>query len=291
MATAIERRWPPLGDVIEVEGAAVHYLRMGSGPVMILIHGASGNVRDWSFDLMPRLAEHFDVIAFDRPGHGHSARIPQGWEPARQAAQLRAAAQRLGVERALVVGHSFGGAVALSWALDAPETVRGLGLLCAPSHTWPGTARALYDLFLTPAIGPVASWVYGRLARALPERQERAVRCIFSPNPMPEGYPTYLGVPLSLRSATVRANAEDIARLKPFLIAQTPRYGTLPMPVLQLHGTHDTIVPLSLHSERLKAALPQSRLIRLEGVGHMPHHARPYEVMAALHDLAQDAAA
>ncbi|MEL6582779.1 MAG: alpha/beta hydrolase [Pseudomonadota bacterium] len=280
-----ETRWPPVGQFVSVDGARVHYVRAGSGPPLVLIHGASGNVRDWTFALLARLVERFDVIAFDRPGHGYSERIKGAHSPHVQAAHLRKAAAALGVARAVVVGHSYGGTIALTWACDAPETVDALGLICAPSHEWEGSAGRLYDLGDHPVIGPAFSYIYPRLATE--GLVEDALTRIFAPNPVPEGYAEHIGPGLAVRYATVRANSADIARLKPYLIAQTPRYPNLPMPVLQIHGTDDTIVPLHIHSERLKAALPGSELLVWEGVGHMPHHARPDEALAALTSLAQ----
>ncbi len=84
---------------------------------MILIHGASGNTRDFTFDLAKRLDDRYRVIAFDRPGLGWSDSAGDaGVSPLVQADILRAAADQLGVRNPIVVGHSYGGAVAMAWA-------------------------------------------------------------------------------------------------------------------------------------------------------------------------------
>ena len=102
---------------------------IGSGPDLVLIHGAGGNLREFTFDLAGQLTDRYRVIAFDRPGHGWTDRLPgygglgstKGESPMEQAALLQKAAAKLGVQRPIVVGHSYGGAVALAWGLSQPE--------------------------------------------------------------------------------------------------------------------------------------------------------------------------
>ena len=109
--------YPPTGPLVPVAGTRVHAHVEGDAdaPAVILIHGASGNSRDFSFDLTGRLADRYRVIAFDRPGLGHTPALHgRGESPFEQAALLDAAAEALGVERAVVVGHSFGGSVAMA---------------------------------------------------------------------------------------------------------------------------------------------------------------------------------
>ena len=127
------------GTRVEVDGVAINLSRSGRGPAVCLIHGASGNLNDMTFRLAPALANRFEVIAVDRPGHGLSG-LPEGGGVSiqRQAALLRGALARIGIERAMLVGHSYGGSVALAWAVDAPETVSGLVLLATPSQVWEG---------------------------------------------------------------------------------------------------------------------------------------------------------
>ncbi len=270
----------PTGAFLTVDGARVHYRRAGSGPPLVLIHGANGSLRDWSFRLFDRLASAWDVVAFDRPGHGFSERIRGAHSIHVQAAHLRKAAEALGITQAVLCGHSFGGSVALAWADDAPDSVTALCLLAAPSHEWESTAGRLYALADAPVLGPVASAVLPRLAG--PKLVENALARVFAPDPMPEGYPDALSPGLALRYRTVRANAADINRLKPQLVAMTPRYPALDMPVEILHGTDDLVVPLHIHSERLIGALPRARLSRLVDTGHMPHHTRSDEMFAAI---------
>ena len=152
----------------------IHYLRTGSGPPVVLLHGASGNLRDWTLGALAAIAERHDVIAFDRPGLGFTGR-PVAARPAAgaQAALLRDALARLGVERATLVGHSFGGAVALAWALDAPETVAGLLLLGAPSQPR-GRPGLMTGLLANRLTGPL-------VARNVPARTANRLAAAASP--------------------------------------------------------------------------------------------------------------
>ena len=137
--------YPPLGKLIDVNGRKVHATDQGSGgPPVILLHGSNVNLRDWTYSLAGDLAKKRRVIAMDRPGYGYSERGPEKWTPSMQAAQLRAAAHELGAERPIIVGHSWGAAVALAWALDAPQEVSGVVSVSGTSMPW-GTAVDVLD--------------------------------------------------------------------------------------------------------------------------------------------------
>ena len=126
-AAAEEAAHPPSGQFIEVNGTRVHAWVAGEGPDVVLIHGAFGSLRDFTFDLAHRLSDRYRVVALDRPGLGYTGRTEARYarpfagdaeSPAEQAALLAAAARALGAENPVVVGHSMGGIVAMAWALD-----------------------------------------------------------------------------------------------------------------------------------------------------------------------------
>lgn len=269
--------YPPIGEFIEVQGVRLHYVDEGAGPPIILIHGASGNLRDWTFSMTDRLKDRFRVIAFDRPGHGYSGRLAtDGANPAAQARLLAAATAALGVERALIVGHSWGGAVATAWTLDRPDQVAGAVILAGATYPWDGDGGLLYNLgagALSPAVSAVARlYVRG-------DRAESVVAGIFAPNTPPPGYVDYVGVELALRPGAFRWNAEDIDGLNDHLVLLSARYGELRAPLEIIHGDEDTTVGLEIHSRPLSEAAQNATLTILEGVGHMPHHAREDRVV------------
>jgi len=284
-----ESRYPPIGDFIAVDGVALHYVDVGAGPPVVLIHGASGNLRDFTFSLTGRLAAAgYRAVAFDRPGLGHSQRAPaRGWNPAVQAALMRRAARALVMDPPVVVGHSWGGAAAMAWAVDAPDFCRGVLSLAGATHPWGTGVGPFYQLG--------ASEVFGGLARGaaslLVNRDDpgAVLSRIFRPNVVPAGYARYIGVDLALREPQFRHNAEDLVNLDATLRNQAPRYRGLAVPVEAIHGEADRTVLASVHAQRLVAEVRNGRLTMLKKTGHMPHHAEEATVMAAIARLADGA--
>jgi pimeloyl-ACP methyl ester carboxylesterase len=103
----------------------MHYQQAGPdrGPQLVLVHGLFSNLAFWYLGAVPRLAQDFRVTAYDLRGHGRSEMPRRGYRTADLAADLTGLLDHLGSERAHVVGHSFGGAVALHFAALHPERV------------------------------------------------------------------------------------------------------------------------------------------------------------------------
>ena len=155
----IEQAHPPAGRFVEVAGGRLHLLELGpvDGSPVVLLHGASGNLADMRVALGDRLALRYRVILIDRPGHGWSDR-PGGRadaSPAVQAALIHQALERTGVRRAIVVGHSWSGALATAYALAYPDDVSGLVLLAPVTHPWPGGVGWYNPILTTRLIGPL----------------------------------------------------------------------------------------------------------------------------------------
>src|SRR5215470_14495788 len=143
---AVEKAVPPLGQFIDLDGARIHYLVRGSGPTIILIHGLTGQLRNFTHSLVDLLTDELRVIAIDRPGSGYSKRAPGASAALTAQGDLIAKfIHTMGLERPLVVGHSLGGAIALAIALEHPECAGGLALiapLTAPQENAPTPFRA-----------------------------------------------------------------------------------------------------------------------------------------------------
>lgn len=280
---AAEAAYPPLGRIIPVAGGQVHATDEGrGGPPVILIHGASGNVRDWTFSISGRLAERRRVIAMDRPGFGYSTRRGRdAWRPSAQAAQLREAARAMGAERPILVGHSWGAAVALAWALDAPDEVSGVVSVSGATMPWGGVASALSSL----GVGSLVAGLYNsRMTRTAENGGvERFVTRAFRPQSPPEGYVDHVGAPLALREATLRANGDDLANTHRAVSELAPRYPGLAVPLEIMHGDADWLLGFEQHALGLARLAPEARVTRLAGVGHMAHHARP-DILESLID-------
>lgn len=280
-----ERAYPPLGRIVEVDGLPVHAFEKGSGegPPLVLLHGASVNLRDWSHALMDRLARGRRVVAMDRPGFGYSKRGPGAWPPARQAAHLRAAVRRLGIERPVVIGHSWGGAVAVAWGLDFPEDVTGVIPVSGATMPWGGAAT----VFQTLGVGRLGVDYYqAKLSREAEDGSVEAfVARAFRPQVPPPGYVAYVGAPLSLRADTLEANAQDLASLHLALRKMAPRYPQMAVPVESVHGARDWLLGPDQHVRDFAELVPDIRTAIAPGVGHMAHHARPDLLVAAVERL------
>ncbi|CUX82448.1 MAG: putative hydrolases or acyltransferases (alpha/beta hydrolase superfamily) [Roseibaca calidilacus] len=271
---------PPQGAYVALDGGRVHAVVQGQGPDLVLIHGANGNARDFTFDLAGRMAQEFRVISFDRPGFGHSDAFGGLKSPMAQAQVLRDAAAELGVDRPILLGHSYGGAVAMAWALQAPGDVAGLTLLAPAVYPWPGELGLWYQLS--------SSWLGQKvvlpLVAGLAPRSavDSSLEGVFAPNPVPEGYMDHLGYDLTLRASQLALNARQVDGLKGYVEAMSPGYPALTMPIEIIHGDQDTTVGLSFHSQRMADTLDNAQLTILPDVGHMPHHARPKDVADAI---------
>ena len=272
---------PARGERVEVDGVPIHFVRMGRGRPICLIHGASGNLNDMTFRLAPALAERFEVIAVDRPGHGLSGAPPGGGVSiGDQAALLRGALAQIGVPRAGLVGHSYGGSVALAWAVDAPESVSALVLLAAPSQVWKGGLGLTNDLLANPLTGPLIAQAVPRLVSD--GFVERSVEEVFAPQASPPGYLDHLDLALTLLPATLRENSRQLVALKEELRPLVPAYLGLRMPMEIVHGDADRTVGLDIHSRPLARQVPQARLRVLPGIGHMPHQVATRACVASI---------
>ena len=286
----IERAHAPRGRFVDVGGLRQHVVEIGvdsqgDGPPIILVHGAGCNLEDMRLALGERLAARHRVILIDRAGLGFSERRGRrGSSPAYQSAILRDVLDRLGVTRAIVVGHSWGGALAAAFALDHPQRVAGLVLLAPPLYPFPRRVTWLYEIFALPVFG----WLYAHTL-ALPLGLPfigMGMASAFLPQRPPRGYVTRTGVLLLLRPATFLANARDVADLKSALKVQGTRYGTITAPTLIMTGDRDLIVPGKQHAIACAAAVPNAKLVVLQGIGHMLHHAAADRVVAEIEALA-----
>ena len=287
-AREAERGHPPIGRFVTVDGVRLHYVERGQGKTIVLLHGNGATLDELlSSGLVERLARTHRVVAFDRPGFGYSER-PRSrlWTPAAQARLIRDALARIGVEEALVYGHSLGAQVAVFLALSAPDLVRGLVL--ASGYLYP-TARADVPFATPPAIPLVGDVLRYTLVPPLARLMLPWIyRKIFGPTPVPGRFRREFPHELVLRPWHLRAAAADTAFLIPSAVAMRKRYGSLRMPVTLITGDSDQVVEPARHTHRLHAAIRGSRLVTVPGAGHMIHQAAPDAVAAAIDALAAD---
>jgi pimeloyl-ACP methyl ester carboxylesterase len=287
-ARLIDRAHPPRGRFIEVGGFRQHVVELGSGtagaPPLVLVHGAGANLEDMHLSLGERLAARHRVILVDRPGLGLSARKKsEGSLPAYQAGVLREVLDRLGIERPIIVGHSWGGTLALAYALDFPQAVAGLVLIAPATHPGIWSLRWLSALLA----GPVG-WLFA-YTLALPFGALLiwpGSRTAFLPQRIPEHYVKHSAAMLVLRPPTLRNNWADVGFLDTALVRQAERYGSLATPIIVFNGDRDPLVRPPAHALKLAAAASCVKVNVVPGYGHMLHHAAADQIAAAVEEIA-----
>jgi pimeloyl-ACP methyl ester carboxylesterase len=277
-----ERDNPPLGKFLTVDGVRLHYLERGEGDPIVLLHGNGTMIEDWIVSgLLDELATSRRVIAFDRPGFGHSER-PRSriWTPTAQATLIAEALKELKVEKPIVVGHSFGTLVAAALALDYPETVSKLVLL--GGYFYP-SVRADVVFASQPAVPVVGDVMRHTVSPFIGAAMIPHINAkIFNPAPVPKRWEKEFPFEMTLRPAQIRAGSAEAAIMIPAAAALAPRWPELKMPVAIVAGSGDEMVTTASQSQLLHEALPASVFDAVAGAGHMVHHSATNRVLAAI---------
>ena len=273
---------PPLGAFIDVNGVRLHYLERGSGPLVVLLHGNAVMIEDWlASGVFDALAETNRVIAFDRPGFGHSER-PRSvvWTPAAQARLIAGALHAMGESEATIVGHSFGTLVAAELGLAFPKLARALVLI--GGYYYP-SLRPDAAFAAPPAIPVVGDAIRYTVSPLLGAAMKPGMETqIFAPAPVSAGWRSRFPFEMTLRPSQIRAAAAEAALMVPAAASIAPRLLALTQPVTLIAGRGDKVVSTEDQSQRLAAALPDAELHIVEDSGHMVHHTAADRVTAAI---------
>ena len=272
--------YPPAGRFVAVGGVRLHYLDSGAmlseSPTIVLIHGNPGSASD--FDrLIPVLKTNHRVIAIDRPGHGYSERPDlRSATPSAQARELHAALEELGVHSPLIVGHSWGGAVALAYALEFPRDVGGLALLGTRAYPVDTPPDALYATLRRPVIGPLLRHtLIPLLGRGtLETRFANAYR----PDTI-EKDALARARALWMRPSQLAATVWDTQLLQEESATLARQYATIQLPVMLIVGDSDDLLP---ESRQLAGQLPNAWIEVLPKTGHYITRTRPGDVHRAI---------
>jgi pimeloyl-ACP methyl ester carboxylesterase len=238
-----------------------------------------------SSGLLEEMARTYRVIAFDRPGFGHSER-PVGtlWSPEAQADLLHAALQRLGATPAVVLGHSWGALVAVAMGVKYASSVKALVL--ASGYFYP-TARVDVAAASGPAVPILGHVLRYTLAPILTRiAWPRLMRKIFGPAEEPQKFKREFPKGLAVRSSQLRASAAESALLIPSASDLRAKYRELSMPVVIIAGESDRLVETAAQSARLHREVRDSTFHSVPGSGHMVHQTAMSAVMAAIDEAA-----
>lgn len=286
----ISARYPHIGELIDVGGFrlnSVHVPRPATAdlPTLLFIHGASGNLRDSMAAFLKPLEGRAEMLFVDRPGHGYSERGDDAnLTPDGQADAIARLLDKRGVNKVIVVGHSFGGATIASFALRHKDKILGLVFLSPATHPWPGGIDWYYDLANTPYLGPLFCNTVALPAGLL--RIEKGVETVFHPNPVPEGYLDNAAIPLVLRPDNFCNNARDVANLLVYVQKTQPHYHEISVPTVVITGDSDEIVYEELHSLGLNRDIKGSELVWVKGLGHKPDYVATDLAVAAIEKVA-----
>ncbi|TCT00616.1 alpha/beta fold hydrolase [Aquabacter spiritensis] len=280
LARKAERDNPAKGRILEVDGLRLHFVERGSGPPLVLLHGNGAMIQDFAASgLLDRAAETHRVIVFDRPGFGHSTRPRRRlWTPAAQADLIHKALGLIGVEKATVLGHSFGASIAVQLAARHPDMVQRLVL--ASGYYFP-TFRPGFLGLSVPAIPILGDIVRYTIAPALSRMAwPLLMRMFFGPPRTPAKFSAFPRS-MALRPSQLRAAAAETAMLIPHAFAAQEDYARITAPVAIIAGDADRVIGFG-HSKRLHRLIPDSTLHRVRGGGHMIHQTHTAALMAAL---------
>lgn len=271
----------PDSRFIDVDGLQVHYKLVGEdGRTFVLLHGFAASVFSWR-KVMEPLSEMGTVVAFDRPAFGLTERPMRGefgetnpYSPEAQVELTVALMDELGVEKAVLVGHSAGGTIAVLTALRYPERVEALVLEDAAIYEQGGTPAWLRPFLVTPCMGRLGPF----LVRTITMWGEAVIRRAWDD---PDKITLEL---ISGYKKPLQAENWDRA-LWEFVLASHPlgleeRLDEVSVPTLVITGERDRIVP-TRNSERLAAELPQAQLVVVPDCGHVPHEECPEQFLMA----------
>jgi 4,5:9,10-diseco-3-hydroxy-5,9,17-trioxoandrosta-1(10),2-diene-4-oate hydrolase len=263
----------------EVDGLTLHYVVVGRGPVVVLLHGLGGFAQSW-WRTIDALAARATVFALDLPGFGRSAKPRTAYRLGYFARAVHGFLDAMGVAQASLVGHSLGSAVAITYALTHPARVERVALVAALVPGFSFRMSWGYRLIALPAVGEALA-----LCGRAPLYKAAIARCFHVARPADVDF-------LIEHDYAIRTGAEARAawlatarHIRTDFIDHRADYrraiATLDMPMLLVHGRQDPAIAPA-HATEAAAALPRAALRWVDSCGHFPHLEYPEAVNAWL---------
>lgn len=264
----------------------LHYVESGHGRLVVLIHGNDGDVHDFEFGTLDLLTRNYHVLAFDLPGHGLSKMSRQAKGTIQEQAMiLHQALTALGIKVPILVGHSWGGAIALAYALLYPHDIAALVLLAPAAYADHHHDAPLGLLLRLPVLSDVCIVMLKPIlgSRLLKKNLKDA----FSPDPVPEDY---------LKSATafwldrkrIKAFVKDDTMTDSSLQKLSPQYQKIHAPVIIVTGDSDLAVSPQRNAFNLHKTIANSELVVIPHAGHQIPETHPEAVLRAVDMAAFD---
>lgn len=277
---------PVAGKFVEVDGQRIHYVEAGQGPPLLFVHGLAGQLHHFKGTIFDQLKDRYRLVALDRPGSGYSTRpMTAAAGLSAQAATIVKFMQATGIERPLLVGHSLGGAIALTLAVEHPQAIRGLVLISPLTHDTGHIPPAFASLNIH------SRWLRRFLCEtfAVPTSLRMAPQTlsfVFGPQPAPPDYPTRGGGLVGLTPSHIYAAGADFVDAQADLGRIERRYGEIDMPVAVMFGTADNLLDWRQHGEAMRDKIKGADVEIVDGLGHMPQFIMPQRVAALIERVA-----
>jgi pimeloyl-ACP methyl ester carboxylesterase len=268
IAAKAERLVPAAGKFVDVGGNRIHYVETGEGRPIVFVHGLGGQLHHFRHPMFP-LLPGYRLIALDRPGSGYSvraagatARLPE------QADVVAGFIEALGLEKPLLVGHSLGGAVVLTVALNHADAISGIVVLAPLTHMEDEVRAEFRSLYIPSKL---KRWLIAQ-TMAVPRSLKYAKQTldfVFGPQKWPEDYIVAGGGMLGLRPSHFYATASDIVAIEKDLGEIEARYGEIRMPVALMFGTADRVLDHKRHALPMRDKVAGLDFELADGQGHM----------------------
>ena len=253
LAAEAERKCPPSGKFVDVDGNSIHYVDRGEGQPIVFLHGLGAQLCHFSGQLFGAFGPGYRLVALDRPGSGYSRRARgASGGLSEQASVVRRFIEQLELEKPLIVGHSLGGAIALTLAEEHPGSISGIALLSPLTHM-ESTLRPEFKPLYMPS--RLMRWIVSYTV-AIPRSfkfAEATLDFIFSPQRMTPDYLIEGGGWIGLRPSHFYASSTDLTAIPGELAGIEARYGEIDMPAGILFGTADRIVAFAEHGVSIEA--------------------------------------
>ncbi|WP_170604471.1 alpha/beta fold hydrolase [Ruegeria arenilitoris] len=246
---------PQLGKIITVSGGSIHFVERGdpNNQTIVMIHGLSGQLQHFTYALVDELSNDFHVLAVDRPGCGYSTRDdPRLASLPQQGRMIQEFLQSQNIENAVLVGHSLGGAVSLSMALEFPQATKALALLSPLTHEMPDTPPVFKPLEIRTA------WLRNLIGHtfAVPLARKAApfvLKDVFAPEPAPTDFLDRAGGALGLRPSAFITASQDVVGAESSIGLLSQRYADLTVPGGVLFGAEDPVLSAHVHGAPMTA--------------------------------------
>ena len=271
----IEKNHPPVGQFKIIDDIRIHYQIIGSGPAVVLLHSQPANQEQFN-KLKNILKNNYTVISIDRPGMGYSEPI-KDFSSKRlelQAKLIRKLIQKITKDKPIIVGHSYGGALALSYAIHYENEIEGLVLVNTASHPWKKDkpwlpfriiSNPIYGKFFTNTF----AMIYGKMTI------DKSANSNFPNGKAPLNYINDTSSALTLRPKNLQSYTYDALNLREALEQQEEFYSQLDIPITIMTGNEDTVTPNKLHSYQLNKDIKHSKLVKVSEVAHSIPELKP----------------